>query len=478
MGKSLVRVRRADRRDLWSVVLLVCVTMASCLPLLTKYPSPGGDEPGFVDVAVNVMTRGVVGTPAYEGLLPGAEHHVYWQPPLYFLGLAGWFTTVGVGLVQARMFSVCWAVTLVILMYAMARRHAAPVPSLIAAVLLAVSYWLTNRADVARMDAMCIALTFASILMYQCARDRARLALFGLSGLLAGLAFLTHPLGIVAITTLAIHLVVSERRGVLRTPRTFLVLACFAVPMAGWLGFILQDLESFRLQMSAQLARKQQLGSYWYQFWMARTHALSLAVVLGAAGWLSIVSLRKRADLLIPIAFVCALGASTYGRETGYFSYFYPWACCALAVLLDRMPRGRPLAYVAVLLALANELAILGHDIYRYRHRDYGALTRAVRDVVPLGSTVFIGPSEVSPYFALLGRNPMRMFVPTSTTDPQAHRRAAEASDFIAVTVPVTYLPDVGTLVDAATPLVIIDQGPGYRMAIYVSRAARRTRPR
>jgi hypothetical protein len=425
-----------------------------------------------------VMTRDVVGTPAYEGLLPGAARHVYWQPPLYFLGLAGWFATVGVGLAQARTFSLCWGVTIVILVYAIARRHAAPAPSLTAAALLAVSYWLTNRADVARMDAMCIALTLASILTYQRAQDRARLALSGLGGLLAGLAFLTHPLGIVAIAALATHLVVSERRGVLRTPRTYVVLACFAVPMGGWLGFILQDPDSFLLQMSAQLARKHHMGSYWYQFWMARTHAISLAVVIGAAGWLSVVSLRKSADPLIPIAFVCAFAASTYGQETGYFSYFYPWACCALAIFLDRVAQGRLLAQAAVGLAFANELAILGHDVYRYRHRDYAALTRAVRDVVPRGSTVFLGPSEVSPYFALLGRNPMRIFVPTSTTDPGAHRRAAEACDFIAVTVPVTDLPDVGTLVDAAAPLAVIDQGPGYRMAIYESPAARRARPR
>jgi 4-amino-4-deoxy-L-arabinose transferase-like glycosyltransferase len=460
------------------VVLLVCVTLAACLPLFTKYPTPGGDEPGFVDVAVNVLIRGVVGTPAYEGLLPGAEHHVYWQPPLYFLGLAGWFATVGVGLVQARTFSLFWAVTIVILVYAMARRHAALAPSLIAAVLLAVSYWLTSRANAARMDAMCIALTLASIFIYQCARDRARLPLFGLSGLLAGLAFLTHPLGIVAITTLATHLVVSERRGVLRTPRTYAVFACFAVPMAGWLVFILQDLDSFRSQWSAQLARKQQLGSYWYQFWMAKTHAISLAVVLSAVAWLGFASVRRTAELLIPIAFGWSFAASTYGRETGYFSYFYPWACCALAILLDRVSQRRLLSPAAVLLAFANELAVLGHDIYRYRHRNYGALTGIVRDDVPIGSTVFIGPSEVSPYFALLGRNTMRIFVPTSTTDPEAHRRAAEACDFIAVTAPVTYLPDVGALIDAATPLAVIDQGPGYRMAIYESRAAPRTRRR
>jgi hypothetical protein len=424
------------------------------------------------------MSHGVVGTPAYEGVLPGAERHVYWQPPLYFLGLAGWFATFGVGLVQARTFSLFWAVTIVVLVYAMARRHAALAPSLMAAGLLAVSYWLTNRASVARMDAMCIALTLASIFTYQCARDRAKLPLFGLSGLLAGLAFLTHPLGIVAIATLATHLVVSERRGVLRTPRTYAVLACFAVPMAGWLGFILQDLDAFRSQWSAQLARKQQLGSYWYQFWMFRTHAISLAVVLSAVAWVSVASLRRTAGLLIPIAFAWSFAASTAGRETGYFSYFYPWACCALAMLLDRVSQRRLLAQVAVLLAFANELAVLGHDIYRYRHRDYDALTRIVRDVVPAGSTVFLGPSEVSPYFALVGRNPIRLFVPISTEGPQAHQRAAEACDFIAVTVPVTYLPDVGVLVETATPVAVIDQGPGYRVAIYPSRPGRGLQPR
>jgi Dolichyl-phosphate-mannose-protein mannosyltransferase len=466
------------RLDLWCAVLLVCMTLASCLPLLTKYPSPGGDEPGFVDVAVNLMHRGVLGTPAYQGLLPGAEAHIYWQPPLYFVGLAGWFSVVDAGLVQARSFSLFWAVTIVILVYAIARRHAPPVPSLVAAGLLAVSYWLTNRAAVARMDAMCIALTLASILIYQYALVRATLGLFALSGLVAGLAFLTHPLGIVAVITLSIHLVVSQGRGVLSARRTQVVLASAAVAVAGWVVFILQDPEAFRLQMGAQLARKQQLGSYWYQFWMAKTHAITLVVVLGAAAWVIVTSLRSSAESLISIAFVCSFAAATYGRETGYFSYFYPFACGSLAILLGRVVRGRPVVYAAVALAVANELAVLGHDIYRYRHRDYEALAAAVRDVVPQGKAVFIGPSEVTPYFALLGRNPMRIAVPTSTIDPQAHRRAAESCDFTAATAPVTYLPDVGALVDEAVPLAVIEQGPGYRVGIYEVRAARTTRPR
>ena len=319
---------------------------------------------------------------------------------------------------------------------------------------------------------MCVALTLTSVLFYQYAQDRSSLKLFGLSGLVAGLAFVTHPLGIVAIATQGLHLVVSERRLVLSARKTHVVLACFAVAVVAWLGYILQDPESFRLQMSAQLARKLQLRPYWYQFWIARTHVITLVVVLGAAVWLSVVSLRKDATSLIAIAFACSFAVATYGRETGYFFYFYPWACCALAIVLGRLSRHRFAVYTAVMLAFANELAVLGHDIYRYRHRDHGALTRAVRDVVPAGKTVFIGPAEVSPYFAFLGRNPMRIAVPVSTQDPEAHSKIAEACDFIAVTVPLAYLQDVLAFIDEASPVATIDQGIGYRLAIYKSPAA------
>jgi hypothetical protein len=169
----------------------------------------------------------------------------------------------------------------------------------------------------------------------------------------------------------------------------------------------------------------------------------------------------------VPIAFVCAFAAATYGREAGYFLHFYPFACIAVAIVAGTASGFRPLANAAVALAITNEVAILGHDIYRYRHRDYEALSNVVRAAIPPGKTVFIAPAEVTPYFSLLLRNPMRISVPTSTTDPHAHRRVAEACDYIAATPPVTYLPDVGAFVNDAAPIAVVDQGPGYRVAIY-----------
>jgi 4-amino-4-deoxy-L-arabinose transferase-like glycosyltransferase len=455
------------------LIFLAALTLVACLPLLTKYPSPGADEPGFVDVAVNVARHGAIATDAYIGLLPGAERHVYWQPPVYFITLAACFKIFGIGLVQARLFSLMCGVAVVILTYLLARRHADRIPALIASGLLAISYWLVNPARFARMDVLCVALIVATVLTYQVALTRPRLAWFAFSGILAGLAFVTHPIGVVAVATLSTHLVIQHPSRAWRDPRLYLVVACFTAAALLWVIYILQDLASFRLQMAAQLQRKQQLGSYFNQFWTAKTHAITLGAMCGFVIYTIANTWRDHARNVIPVAFLFAFVAATYGRETGYFQYFFPFGCCAIAAGVSRMSALRSVGYAVVVLALVNEGAILGVYIKRYHHRDYGAVERAVAAAIPPGKMVFLGPSDVSPYFALLGRNPMRIMVPTGTEDPHAHRRVAEACDYVAATPPVAYLPDLAETLDSASPIVTVDQGIGYRLSIYDARLLR-----
>jgi 4-amino-4-deoxy-L-arabinose transferase-like glycosyltransferase len=458
-------------RDRFLPVLLVFLTISVNLPLLTRYPAPGGDEPGFVDAAVTLATRGFLGSEVHRDLLAGIERHLYWQPPLYFVALAGWFRLVGIGLVQARAFSLICAAILVVEVYVLSRRYSPPWPSAIGATLCAVSIWVTTGARFARMDMLCVVLTFACVLSYLQARDSDRPFLFGLCGVLAASAFLTHPLGVVAAGVVSIHLLSSAGRPRIRNTPVNLIAGCFGCGVFLWLVYVLRDPQSFELQMIAQLARKLTAGAYWYQFWMARTHPISLLVVVSAGFWLALKGWRT-AESAIASGFLISFAAATYGRETGYFLYFYPWGCCAAAVLLGQVRGRRSLLCAALALAFVNETAILGYDVWRYRGRDYDSLARAVRDAVPAGATVFVGFPEVTPYFALLGRNPMRVAVPVATATPDAHLDAARTSDFIAVSVPVMYLPEVAVLLSGQHPVAIVDQGPGYRLAIFDRKAA------
>jgi len=471
MHRLLARRGILEAGDARSLVLLVIVTLASCLPLLLKHPSPGGDEPGFVDVARTVATRGSLSTDVYPGLLPGAEHHIYWQPPLYFLALGGWFRAFGVSLTTARSFSLVWAIVTVPLVYLTARRTVPQTPALVASTLLAMSFWLTNRASIARMDMMCIALTLAAVFIYLIARERQSLTWHSLSGLVAGLALSTHPLGVMAIAIVMGHEVMSEGVSVLRNRRTFALLGGFAVAAAAWGAYVAEDPATFSAQMTRQLERKAQQAPYWYQFWMAKTHAVTLIATCGAGFWLVFSSWRTRTRAVIAIGFAASFAAATFGRETGYFSYFYPFACIALAMALSAAGPWRKALITVVALAFLNEALILANDIRRYYHRDYAALSKAVLDAIPPGATVFIAHPAATPYFALLGRNPMRVAVPTST-EPHAHLKVALESDYIAVTRPLAYLPEVDEVLSGLTPIAIFDQGPGYRVELYQSPGA------
>lgn len=449
------------------IVFLAFLTIAMCLPLLTKYPPPGGDEPGFVDPAVTLVTKGYIGTEIYHGLLPTMEHHVYWVPPLYFVLLAGWFRLFGIGLVQARTFSVLGALVIVMSVYLLSRRCAKMPQAFAAAALCAISFWLVNRACFARMDTLCVALILMSIFVYQNAIDRAKLELYALSGLLAGLALLTHPLGIIAIIVLLLHLLFTHKKKLLLKREVYVVIICFFSCVAVWIGYILQDYAAFHVQMQAQLERKHNAWSYWYQFKMARTHVVSLSAVLIAGLWLILKGWRSSQSGLIAISLAVAFAAATYGHEAGYFLYFYPFACVALAIALSQAHRARLLVYTGLLFAFTNESIVFVHDVRRYHARDYTSLSENICATIPPGKSVYIGFSDVSPYFALLGRNPMRVAIPVPLPDPYAEGKIAQKCDFIVDSVPDPYLTDVNNLLYSRRPLIKIDQGPGYRITVF-----------
>jgi 4-amino-4-deoxy-L-arabinose transferase-like glycosyltransferase len=447
-----------------ALAFLVVLTLASTCALLTQYPAPGGDEDGFVEVAYNLLTRGTTAAPAYEGLLPGAEQQMSWQPPLYFVALAGWMAVAGTDLASIRFFSVLAALGIVACAYLLARQYAPLGPSLLGSSLLAISHWLVIRGRSARMDALCILLTVATILFWHRAVSTGRRAYGIAGGVGAALAVLTHPLGAIAITVLMLDVVLARRTAALRDSLTWCMVVAFLFTVVVPILIAAPDYDTLRAQMALQLLRKYDLGSYWTQFWIAKSHVITLTVVLSGSLWMVV---RRGNEARLPaVALAVSFAAATIGRESGYFAYFFPFACIALSISVGRERPGMLIA-AALGLSLANEAGMLAYDVYRYRHRNYSELTGVVHAAIPPGRTVFLGHPAVSPYFALLGRNPVRIAVPTRTEPTDAHRLVAESCDYIAVTRPVPYLPDVAAIVKDAAPIAIVDQGPGYRLELF-----------
>lgn len=428
-------LRSGAGRDAACVAFLLLLALAAWLPLLTKSPTPGGDEPGFADPAATFARRGFLGTNLYLGQLPGMERHVYWQPPVYFVSLGLWFKAFGIGLVQARLFSVLCGLVVVLCVYGLARLWASVGQSLGVSALCALSVWVGEGARVARMDALCTAFILLCALSYlRALRRAARPAAYSGAGLFAGLALLTHPLGIVAAVSLAAHMAWQRRRVWVWAA----VCAPFAACLLAWLAYIGQDIGAFRAQMGAQEARRALYAEppFWFWFFVSKLHVWTLALLLGGGLWAAVRARRfPDAGFLVLLTWV-TLTAATYGRLSFYFVYFVPLLCAVLALCLQSpaLKRG---ASGGLALALGVELAGLGLALKHARHDDYSRLSAVVRAAVPPGRSVFLSYSYLSPYFALYGRNPLRTTAPVPLPPSGSLDRAVGDCDFLAVPSPL-----------------------------------------
>ncbi len=429
--------RFSPGRDAACVAFLLLLALAAWLPLLTKNPTPGGDEPGFVDPAATFARRGFLGTNLYLGQLPGMERHVYWQPPVYFVSLGLWFKAFGIGLVQARLFSVFCGLVIVLCVYWLSRFWASPWQSLGVSALCAVSVWVGDGARVARMDALCAAFVLLCAAFYlRAVRRTTRPAAYSLVGLFAGLALLTHPLGIAAALAVIAHMAWRRRH----FPEFVAVLTPFLLCLLGWLAYIGQDIGAFRAQMGAQEARRALYAEppFWFWFFSSKLHVWTLAILLGSGAWAATQMRRFRdADFVVLLGFV-TLVAATYGRLSFYFVYFVPLFCVTLALCLQATSiaakRG---ADWGLALALGVELIGFGRDVRQARSMDYSHLASVVRAAVPPGKTVFLSYSYLSPYFALSGRNLLRAAAPVPLPPGYSLDRVVGGCDYIAVPSPL-----------------------------------------
>lgn len=221
--------------------------------LLLYDPAVWPDEALFANPAVNLLRHGHLGTDLMGGYLPGIETHTYWMPPFYYLALAPVFALFGVSAPVMRLFSAFTAASVLALTYAIGRRAGlGRVAACIAVAVLAVDAVFLRAARLGRMDMLAIALMLGALYFALASRAAKRAPIF--AGVLAGLATMTHPLGMIAPLAIGLHYLVLADASRWRR------LLCFALGVLGpallWGIYILGDTAAFSAQIGAQVGRK------------------------------------------------------------------------------------------------------------------------------------------------------------------------------------------------------------------------------
>ncbi len=88
------------------VILYIALAIGSA-----RTKRPGSDEAWFASPAVNLITRGSMGTSVLEGTglsIEGIDRYTYWVMPLYLVTQAGWYKITGFSLLSMRAYSAAW----------------------------------------------------------------------------------------------------------------------------------------------------------------------------------------------------------------------------------------------------------------------------------------------------------------------------------------------------------------------------------
>lgn len=449
-----------------ALCLLVALFVAAGIAGLDSLPRVNPDEPWVTAPGHSFWTTGVYGTDLLRGH-HGAERRFFGSMPLFPLLAGASLALFGLGLVQVRLVALAFAVTTLLLTYALGRRLFSPWHGLVAAVVLAT--WsiaapspshltgipLVDAGRLARYDQPVATFGLAGLLalwpvlarLVPPSAGRAALA-----GLLFGLATLCHAYGAAWLLVGLALLAWPGPSG--RARLAIALLAGFAAALAPWAAYAAGDWAATRGQYLVQASRVAFLDPRFYadnllQEWR-RYVPLAAAVAGGQVGvwvwavaalagmWRLLVEARRtraaRAVLLL-VAVAVVVGSYATFLRPPLFHYLAPlWpllSLCAAVALLDT-PGGAGGRAVRLAL-LAAGLAATAEGALAYgRLQDragtstsYTALCARLRGVVPPGTRLAALPhywfglrphvaDYRSLYVPLTQARPELTFVPTT----------------------------------------------------------------
>ncbi len=275
-----------DSPILWNVTAIVVGSVYLALALGTAATrQPWCDEAWFASPAANLLESGTMGTSfidTHDPIHKDISKYTYWQPPLYFLVQAVWYSLVGFSLFSMRALSTFWGLVLLISWLAIVRlltenRWLA----LLTVALIAVDYQFLANASDGRMDTMCAALAFAGYAFYLALREHRLGSALLVSHTLVVASGLSHPNGILAFAGLVFLSLYLDRTR-LRLRSILFAVIPYMVGGLAWGWYIAKNPSAFFSQFGGNMSgRLYGLGSLWSGFKLELTDRYLAAFGVG-----------------------------------------------------------------------------------------------------------------------------------------------------------------------------------------------------
>ncbi len=260
---------RNDKLELAAIVLVYFgLALANARTLM-----PWCDEAWFAGPAVNLITRGYMGTPVLDPTaawgvrghrnLQQIDRYTYWIMPLFPFSLSLWFRVFPIQLLAVRVYSVLWGAVALLAWAVIMRRLSGDVQvALCTVALLSIDFTFLWGAAVGRMDMMCAALGSGGLAVYLSLRERHFSRAVLASNACVAAAALAHPLALGWCAALVALVLYYDRRRI-GIPHIVLAGIPYLLAAAAWGAYILQDPALWWSQFSSDAGNRVLTGSLW-----------------------------------------------------------------------------------------------------------------------------------------------------------------------------------------------------------------------
>lgn len=231
---------------IFSLLLLFDISFLLQIPLI--WP----DEALIADSALNILAENRNGTDLLKGTLPGAEIFGWGYPPLFFYITAAWFKVFGFSILNQRLLSLGLSLLFLFLFFnvtarlfnGQALKHKSSLILLLAsAVLLATDPAYIKAAHIGRPEIAVLVLGFISLFFYLKSQTAKTANIFSLlSGFFLSLAFLSHFLAVIFLTSFTLHALIVNRKKFFTDKKNLFFLTAFLIPLLIWLLLISNEI--------------------------------------------------------------------------------------------------------------------------------------------------------------------------------------------------------------------------------------------
>lgn len=369
---------------------------------------PEIDEGYFASPAINLLTRGSMGTPIVEVAGTGLKNineRTYWIMPLDILAQAAWYKIFGFSLFSMRMLSAAFGLLGLCALYLIVKHISKDKgTALLALVLLAVDYLYIVSASSGRMDLMSAALGFAGLAAYLSLRERDLRWAILLGETFVVMSGMTHPNGIIHFVGMQFVILYFDRKRIRPQHVAFAALP-YLVGALIWGAYVLKDPSAFYEQFIVNITMNNRMGGL-HSPWAAlgkefvwrygRAYGLGphsvghsgpiylkavvlLAYVIALVGAILTRDIRRhkgyRALLILTALYFVLLTVLDGQKETPYLMHVIPLYVALLAVWINWCWTHRtiPASLIAASLAVLMSIQV-GGMIFRMRQDTYHKL--------------------------------------------------------------------------------------------------------